>query len=191
MPERLRIAVLLGGFVGLRTAEACGLRADDVDFIRGIVRPAVQYPAAPLKTDTSRTAIPVPGDLTLALAAQVEQWPSPWLLTNEYEGQLGPWQLERAVRTARTHVEGLPDGFRFHDLRHYLASLLIAGGADVKVVQARLRHASAKTTLDTYGHLWPDADESTRAVVAGVLTARADLLRTSRSSSEQIRRSEA
>ncbi|MDP4506179.1 tyrosine-type recombinase/integrase [Nonomuraea turcica] len=30
-----------------------------------------------------------------------------------------------------------------HDLRHYLVSLLIASGADVKVVQARLRHASA------------------------------------------------
>jgi integrase len=59
--------------------------------------------------------------------------------------------------------------FSFHDLRHYLASLLIASGADVKVVQARLRHASAKTTLDTYGHLWPDADESTRAAVATVI----------------------
>ncbi len=34
-------------------------------------------------------------------------------------------------------------------LRHYYASLLISSGADVKVVQARLRHASAKTTLDT------------------------------------------
>ena len=71
-------------------------------------------------------------------------------------------KLERAVRTARVCVDGLPDGFRFHDLRHYLASLLIAGGADVKVVQSRLRHASAKTTLDTYGHLWTGADESTR-----------------------------
>lgn len=53
-------------------------------------------------------------------------------------------------------MAGLPDGFRFHDLRHYFASLLIASGADVKTVQARLRHASAKTTLGTYGHLWPD-----------------------------------
>lgn len=35
--------------------------------------------------------------------------------------------------------------------RHYFASLLIASGLDVKVVQARLRHASAKTTLDTSG----------------------------------------
>ena len=41
------------------------------------------------------------------------------------------------------------------------ASLLIASGADVKVVQAWLLHASAKTTLDTYGHLWPDSDDST------------------------------
>jgi integrase len=46
-------------------------------------------------------------------------------------------------------VDGLPEGFRFQDLRHYFASLLIASGADVKVVQARVRHASAKTTLDT------------------------------------------
>ena len=37
-------------------------------------------------------------------------------------------------------------------------------------VQARLRHASAKTTLDTYGHIWPDRDESTRAAVDAVLT---------------------
>lgn len=44
-----------------------------------------------------------------------------------------------------------------------VASLLIASGLDVKVVQARLLHASAKTTLDTYGHLWPDRDDTSRA----------------------------
>ena len=86
-------------------------------------------------------------------------------------GQLAPWALERAIRTARGKVDGLPAGFRYHDLRHYFASLLIASGADVKIVQARLRHASAKTTLDTYGHLWPDRDESTRAAVDAVLSA--------------------
>ena len=53
---------------------------------------------------------------------------------------------------ARAQVPGLPEGFRFHD-RHYYASLLISSGLDVKVVQARLRHAFAKTTLDAYGHL--------------------------------------
>ncbi|MBB2745925.1 UNVERIFIED_ORG: integrase [Microbispora rosea subsp. rosea] len=79
------------------------------------------------------------------------------------------------MRKARGKVQDLPTGFRFHDLRHYLASLLISSGADVKVVQARLRYASAKTTLDTYGHLWPGSDESTRAAIDAVLTARTEL----------------
>jgi integrase len=69
---------------------------------------------------------------------------------------------------------GLPAGFRFHDLRHYFASLLIANGADVKTVKARLRHWSAKTMLDTHGHLWPDKDESTMAIVDSVFKARLD-----------------
>jgi len=82
-----------------------------------------------------------------------------------------------------THkVRHRPAGFTFHDLRHYLASLLIASGADIKTVQARLRHASASTTLDTYGHLWLDADESTRAAVGAAIRTRigtaADALRT-------------
>ena len=70
-------------------------------------------------------------------------------------------------------MPGLPPDFRFHDLRHYLASMLIASGADVKVVQARLRHASAKTTLDIYAHLWPDSDESSRTAIDAVMQERA------------------
>ncbi|MCC5581537.1 tyrosine-type recombinase/integrase [Microtetraspora sp. AC03309] len=89
--------------------------------------------------------------------------------------QVGQWKLERAKRKARSKVLDLPAGFRFPDLRHYLASLLIASGADVKVVRARLRHASAKTTFDTYSHVWPDSDESTRAAIDAVLVARTEL----------------
>lgn len=44
--------------------------------------------------------------------------------------------------------------------------------AEIKTVQARLRHASASTTLDIYGHLWPDADESTRTAIGAVIAAR-------------------
>ncbi|CAA9344196.1 MAG: Phage integrase family protein [uncultured Nocardioidaceae bacterium] len=178
MPEHLRAAVLLGAFAGLRASEACGLRVADVDFMRGVVNPAVQYPAEPLKTETSRTAIPIPHSLTLELSAHVARWGAGTVLVNEYGRQLAPRSLDEAVQRARAKVPGLSPTFRFHDLRHYFASLLIAGGADVKVVQARVRHASAKTTLDTYGHLWPDSDESTRTVVESVLAARADSLRT-------------
>lgn len=188
MPEHLAVAVLLGAFVGLRTAEVCGLRVTDVDFMRGVVSPAVQWPAEPLKTDTSRTPVPIPSELALALSASVAAQPGETVVTDGRGGQSAPWALERAIRSARRQVEGLSDDFRFHDLRHYLASLLIASGADVKVVQARLRHASATTTLNTYAHLWPDADESARAAVGLVLAARADSLRTN-STSDKYRRS--
>lgn len=176
-PAHLAPAVLLGAFVGLRTAEACGLRVADVDFMRGIVSPAVQWPGEPLKSETSRTPVPIPAELALELSAAVARWQGETVVTDEIGRQASPWAIERAVR-AKRQAAGLDERFRFHDLRHYLASLLIGSGADVKVVQARLRHASAKTTLDTYSHLWPDADESARAAVGAVLAARADSVRT-------------
>ncbi|MDO3315702.1 phage integrase family protein [Mycobacteroides abscessus subsp. abscessus] len=177
MPEHLRVAVLLGAFVGLRVAEAAALRVDDVDFIRGIVNPAQQWPDKPLKTDGSATPVPIPQDLALLLAASVKRWPSPMMVTRAGESPTAPpWVIEREIRRARTAVPSLPEMFSFHDLRHYLASLLIASGADIKTVQARMRHASARTTLDTYGHLWPDADESTRSAVGAVITERMDSL---------------
>ncbi len=144
------------------------------------MHPQVQYPAKPLKTKISQTPVPVPASLAAELSAQIAAYGRhSSLLTGNDGRQLSPWAVERAMRTARKKAQGLPAGFRYHDLRqHYFASLLIASGADVKTVQARLRHASAKTTLDTYGHLWPDRDESTRAAVDAVLQDRADSLRT-------------
>ncbi|WP_322921651.1 tyrosine-type recombinase/integrase [Nocardioides renjunii] len=56
-----------------------------------------------------------------------------------------------------------------HALRHYYASLLIRYGESVKTVQARLGHASASETLDTYSHLWPDSDDRTREAIDSVL----------------------
>lgn len=50
---------------------------------------------------------------------------------------------------------GLPR-IRVHDLRHSHASLLIDMGFDILDISERLGHESAKTTLDTYSHLYPD-----------------------------------
>lgn len=44
-------------------------------------------------------------------------------------------------------------GFRVHDLRHTCASVWLGAGADPKVVQRILGHASATMTMDLYGHL--------------------------------------
>ena len=73
---------------------------------------------------------------------------------------------------------GLPAGTGFHALRHYYASLLIRHGESVKTVQARLGHASAVETLDTYSHLGPDSDDRTRDAIDSVLRSAADPLRT-------------
>jgi integrase len=47
-------------------------------------------------------------------------------------------------------------GLHPHALRHTAASLAIASGADVKVVQQMLGHKSATMTFDLYGHLMGD-----------------------------------
>jgi integrase len=86
-------------------------------------------------------------------------------------------ELPRALRVAAANIADMK-----RRQEQYLASLLIASRADIKTVQARMRHASATTTLDTYGHLWPDADESTRIAIGAVIAERmktaADQLRT-------------
>jgi integrase len=42
---------------------------------------------------------------------------------------------------------------------------LIRHGENVKTVQARLGHATASETRDTYPHLWLDSDDRTRTAV--------------------------
>jgi integrase len=73
------------------------------------------------------------------------------------------------VWRAAVNAAGAPAGTGFHELRHYYASLLIRHGESVKVVQARLGHASAAETLDIYSHLWPDSDDRTREAIDAVL----------------------
>ena len=64
---------------------------------------------------------------------------------------------------------GLPEWATFHDLRYFYAFLLIDRGCSVKAVQRRLGHQSAMSTVDAYGHLWPDSDDETRNAVDHVL----------------------
>lgn len=74
--------------------------------------------------------------------------------------------------------EGLParasgiTGLTPHGLRHTAASLGIASGADVKVVQQMLGHASATMTLDLYGHLYGDRLDEVADRMDAVRTAR-------------------
>ena len=148
----------------------------------GIVRPVQQGDGEELKTEISKTSLPIPRELAVKLSAGVAGWgrglrrhrprrPADLDVSHRASDPFGAAESRRAT-----------EDFRFHDLRHYLESLLIGSGLDVKVVQHRLRHGSAKTMLDTYGHLWPDSDEAARAAVAAVLAARGDSLGTANAS---------
>lgn len=57
---------------------------------------------------------------------------------------------------------------RLHDLRHFFASGLIAEGCDVVTVSQALGHASTATTHKTYLHLWPKAEDKTRAAASAM-----------------------
>ena len=59
---------------------------------------------------------------------------------------------------------------KLHNLRHFYASGLIASGCDVVTVQRTLGHAKATTTLATYSHLWPSAEDRTRAGAASMMS---------------------
>ena len=74
---------------------------------------------------------------------------------------------------------GRIDGLTPHGLRHTCASLAISTGANVKVVQRLLGHATAAMTLDRYGHLMDDdltgvADALGKAIEATAVSLRYD-----------------
>jgi integrase len=83
------------------------------------------------------------------LSASVQKFPGATLVTDGHGGSVRPWIVDRAVAVIRDATK--LDELRFHSLRHYLASLLIANVCDVKTVQARLRHRPRWTVTRTCG----------------------------------------
>jgi integrase len=90
------------------------------------------------------------------------------LFTDELGGPLTYETWKRIWRATGTT-------YKTHDLRHYSASALIAGGASVKQVQMILGHASAAVTLGGYAHLWPGDHDRARGILDAAL---ADCVRT-------------
>jgi integrase len=181
---RYRALVTLGAGTGLRQGEAFGLTVDRVDFLRRTLtvdRQLVLLPephlAAP-KNRASIRSVPLPDVVLDALSQHLAAFPTDgFVFTNESGESLRRSVFSRIWRRA-VKTAGLPAGTSFHDLRHHYASLLIHHGESVKVVQARLGHASAAETLNTYSHLFPDSEDRTRAAVDSSWRALADFSRT-------------
>jgi integrase len=60
------------------------------------------------------------------------------------------------------------DEVRLHDLRHYVASQMLASGVDVRTVAGRLGHRDASTTLNVYSHFIPESDQKAASMLGGV-----------------------
>ena len=65
----------------------------------------------------------------------------------------------------------LPAGTRFRDVRHFYASALIVANLNAKIIQAPRGHATLHETMDTYGHLFPNAEDLRRTAVDQAMAA--------------------
>jgi integrase len=64
---------------------------------------------------------------------------------------------------------GLPEGYGLRDLRHYFATVLIFGGANVKTVQLAMGHTTPTVAPNIHVGFWPDAVDQTRTLVESAL----------------------
>lgn len=182
-PKRYRAATITLAGSGLRVGELLALDVADVDFLRRTIRVERQRTQsgafAPVKSKASRRTVPVGAVVIDQLAVHLAAFPSKdALLPDELRRPIGytAWKRLFQRAAAAAGVEATT-----HDLRHFFASALIAGGASVKQVQTVLGHSSAVITLRTYAHLWPGDDDRTRNVMdsaLGPLSAAADSPRT-------------
>lgn len=170
----MRPIVLLCAFAGLRLGEACGAQLDDVDFLRRQIRVVRQVQRAKgggLEVRApkygSERVVGLPDGVLEDLARHVEEFgigAGGWWVMSIRGGALPPTTVDAWWK--RTTADAGVTGVRLHTLRHFFASGLIAAGCDVVTVQRALGHSNATTTLNTYSHLWPSAEDRTRAAAA-------------------------
>ena len=195
LPERYRAIVYLAAGCGWRGGEIFGLERDGLDLDAREVHVRQQLTVisgrsphlAPPKTKASARTNELPAVVADALRSHLKTFP---VRAEEIEDET---DLRRPhVRPARliftrgdlrpihradwSHIwrpavkaAGLPLGFGLRDLRHYFATVLIFGGANVKSVQLAMGHTTPTITLNTYVGFWPDAVDQTRTLIDSAL----------------------
>jgi integrase len=178
----LRLAAL----TGLRRAELCGLRWQDLDLnsARLVVRQAIttvdhEPTVGDVKSTRSRRVIDLDPVTVSVLRAQRKhqleerllggsEWVDSGLVFTMPDGR--GWHPDVITRAFARLVErsGLPR-IRLHDLRHSHATHLLAAGTNVRVTSERLGHASVAFTLDVYGHVLPGQQADAAAAVAALV----------------------
>jgi integrase len=159
-----RRLVLVLGYCGIRWAEASAITAGRLNIDTRRIRIVQNYTdvrgelaLGPVKNH-ERRSVPLPRSFAEELRDLTDgRAPDALVFTAPEGGPLRYSNFRHRVFDPAVKAAGLGGlGITPHKLRHTAASLAIAAGADVKVVQLMLGHKSAAMTLDVYGHLWPD-----------------------------------
>ena len=157
--DRFETLTLVLGYCGLRFGEAVALRRRHVgDRMLTVRSSATAVTGKGIVESTTKTKrdrhVPVPEPVWKKLKAELPADPNALVFPSRKGGFLPLGEYRWAFDNACADI-GI-DGLVPHGLRHTTASLAISAGANVKVVQRLLGHATAAMTLDRYGHLLND-----------------------------------
>jgi integrase len=177
---RFETMTLVLGYCGLRFGEAAALRRKDIGDQEINIRSSASYVARQgiletgTKTNRSRH-VPVPAPVWELVKRQLSVERDALVFPSRKGGHLSNHEYRRAFDKALKAVQAVAEAKRQREiaddgdattpdfpyitpqyLRHTCASLAISAGANVKVVQRMLGHATAAMTLDLYGHLLSD-----------------------------------
>jgi integrase len=80
-----------------------------------------------------------------------------------------PWRPNWVTKRFITYRRQAGLTFRLHDLRHFMATTMLAAGVPVPVVSERLCHARTSTTVNSYAHAMPGGDRAAVNLLAELL----------------------
>jgi len=177
IPDDERALWATAVYAGLRRGELRGLRWEHIDLAAGRIAVRRAWDDIEgdqgVKSDAGRRTIPILAPLRLELVAHKLRTgrDGPALVFGITETHpFDPSNVRRRALAAWKAAELLPIGL--HECRHTFASLMIASGANAKVIQTVMGHATISMTFDRYGHLMPGGlDEAAAAADAYLLRA--------------------
>jgi integrase len=167
LPEGDRALWATAMYAGLRLGELQGLRWDEVDLARGVIRverawDAKEGPIAP-KSKAGRRKVPIAAVLRDFLDEHRlrTSWTEGFVFGRSPETPFDARALSRRAETAWKN--GKPKALEpisLHECRHTFASLMIAAGVNAKALSSYMGHSSITITLDRYGHLMPGNEDA-------------------------------
>jgi integrase len=112
-----------------------------------------------LKTENSERTIGFSKDLQILITEHVDSFGlgPEGLILQTNGGKIFRYKGAIEMFRVAARAVGMRVGEGLHQLRHTCVSVLIAEGANQKEIQEWVGHASIEETMNTYGHLFPNA----------------------------------